>query len=225
MSNDIINTPTLDSVAELVTNFPATIIAVLILFALAFFSYKLFKTSVELAGAISLGALGYYFSIFVIFGSNGENISNGIDIAAIIGVSCAILGGIIAHSVYKLAIFSSGAAIGYMLGGVVLAEISSMFENLEAITNPAIVATISTVLAMVLGCLFLVAFKPLYIITTSIVGAVGSVYLLVSSVFVNDTNGRNIAALVVGILIGIIAIIYQYKNDDDYYSHKKRRKK
>lgn len=226
MSNDITtNTPSFDSVTRIIGNFPATIIAVLILVALAFFSYFLFKKSVELAGAISLGVFGYYFSIYIVFGANGGNIINGVDVASIIGFACAILGAIIAHSVYKLAIFSSGAAIGYMLGSVILAEISRLSDNLYAVTNPAIVATISTVLSMVLGCLFLMAFKPLYIGTTSVGGMVAASYLLISSVFVDQTIGRDITALVVGVLLGVVAIIYQYKNDDDYYTPKKRRKK
>ena len=47
MSNDITtNTPSMESVMNIIGNFPATIIAVLILVALAFFSYFLFKKSV-----------------------------------------------------------------------------------------------------------------------------------------------------------------------------------
>lgn len=218
------STPTIETAAEAIAEFPIAIIIVLLFTALAFYSYSLFKKSVELAGAISLGALGYYLSDFIIFGAATESAEGNIDVCALIGIGCAILGAIVAHSVYKLAIFASGSAIGYALGSVVLTEIGNSIES-DALSNPAIVATFSTVSALVLGALFLVAFKPLYIFTTSLGGMVIASYVLISTVFVNDTDARSISAIIVGLVVGAIAVIYQYKNDDDKAFSSKRRKK
>lgn len=217
-------TPEIETVAEAIAEFPIALIAILLFTALAFYSYSLFKKSVELAGAISLGALGYYLSDFIIFGAETKTADSEINVCALIGLGCAIIGAIVAHSVYKLAIFASGSAIGYALGSVILTEIGNYVES-DALSNSAIVATFSTVAALVLGALFLVAFKPLYIFTTSLGGMIAASYVLISTVFITETQARDITTIIVGLVIGAIAVIYQYKNDDDKHSTAKRRKK
>ncbi len=217
-------TPEIETVAEAIAEFPIALIAILLFTALAFYSYSLFKKSVELAGAISLGALGYYLSDFIIFGAETKAADSEINVCALIGLGCAIIGAIVAHSVYKLAIFASGSAIGYALGSVILTEIGKYVES-DALSNSAIVATFSTVAALVLGALFLVAFKPLYIFTTSLGGMIAASYVLISTVFITETQARDITTIIVGLVIGAIAVIYQYKNDDDKHSTAKRRKK
>ncbi len=167
------------------------IIGIAVSVILAFFAFKLMR--IEL---IALGAfVGYQIgatTLAPIF-----NISNG---EMIFGIVCAVVGAIIALSAYKLTIFIC-AGVGAYIGA--LAILPSLNLGLEG----TILTVVAVVVAIVCAFIVLKLFKLLLIIATSLGGMIFASTLVFNLIGVTSP----IVAIIVGALLGLLALRAQYK--------------
>ena len=97
-----------DPISILQAGFPVIFGIVIGLIILAFYGYRLWSYEVKIIVAIVLGVVGYTLSSTYI---PLESMPAGINLPAIIGFVCAILGAVIAKFLFKLSIFASGLSI------------------------------------------------------------------------------------------------------------------
>ena len=203
-------------VAEMVASYgfvltlPIAVVCVIV----AFWGYKIFKASLSIVGALVFGVLGATVVGPLVVGSMGD-VLPGINISAAIGFVLAIVGAILIGVLYKVGIFVSGAAGGYLIGQMLLPLFASLLPDVEFITSELGTIIIPAVMALIVGIFSVFIFKFLYILATSVGGMTIVGFLVGTSVF-NEPDGTVlIASLVVGAIVGIFAMVRQYKNADD----------
>ena len=196
--------------------FAVVLAAVVVCGIVALYSYKLFRIELVLEGILIFGILGG-----VVLGPMLENVitfvPDSISISAVVGIALAIVGGLIMHFFFKFALFVTGAAIGWLgMTGFGLSMLAQQFPDVELFTNNVGKIVIPILTAIILGVLFIFLFKFLYIIATSFGGMCAAALLLGLSISPAGDRMTLIASLVVGVIAGIFATVYQYKNNSKY---------
>lgn len=184
--------------------FPIVLVAVILLTFLARYGYTIFKKCVSFVGAVAFGYIGSSIVAPLVLGMLGLNIEI-ISLPTVIGIVFAIIGALLMIYVYKLAIFFVGAAIGYFVAQVILVPLLSL-EGVIAIA-------VSAVLAIVIGVIALLLFKPLFIIITSVFGMIGAGALTSLVLF---PDGGIIFLAVFAVIGLIIGIVYAKKQFEDH---------
>ncbi len=181
----------------------ATVIIAVVLLAFAFFSYKLLNIGLFLVGAVGGATLGSNVLAPIVAKFFEEPPSYLTLVVAGVG---ALLGVILVLSLKNLAIFICGAFLGYSIGAAINAGVAAMLEAEFLLTLPGnlIVPLVSALLCGLI-CKFL--FKYVYIIGT---GAGASV-AAVSMIFSAFIPSAQYLALWIGLAIGVVAIIVQFK--------------
>lgn len=196
-----------DPISILNAGFPVIFAIVISLIILAFYGYRLWTYEIKIIVAVVLGVVGYTLSSTYI---PLESMPAGINLPAIIGFACAILGAVIAKFLFKLSIFASGAFLGFSLGSVVfyplllgiLTDVAFMYE-------PYMIYVVGGVIALLLGILFVTLFKHVYIIITSLGGMITAGFLV--GTLIMPSNAGIFVGVILGIVMGIVAMTKQYK--------------
>ena len=170
-----------DPISILNAGFPVIFAIVISLIILAFYGYRLWTYEIKIIVAVVLGVVGYTLSSTYI---PLESMPAGINLPAIIGFACAILGAVIAKFLFKLSIFASGAFLGFSLGSVVFYP-------------------------LLLGILFVTLFKHVYIIISSLGGMITAGFLV--GTLIMPSNAGIFVGVILGIVMGIVAMTKQYK--------------
>lgn len=173
----------------------------------AFFALRLFKIYISAVGAFTFGYIGYYVMLILLDEGLVPPV-DGINLQVLTGLVAAILGFLIASFLHKVVLFVGGAAGGFLLGNLVVELISANVTPIDE--NVALI--ISGVVALVIGALVCAIFKPIYIFVTSI-GGMALAAVIVSAILLPLETHYIIIAAIVGALIGIIPMIYQFKRD------------
>jgi hypothetical protein len=215
--NDILQGETLNLNLDTLTSlgFPMALSCVIALILIAFYSYRVFKIELAAAGAMIFGNIGYSMLAPLIFRSMPT--PEGVNLYAIVGVICAIIGAAVMASVHKLAIFAVGGACGFLLGqtvySVILEKAPGLSEGFLGTEMGYYVVAGSTALAV--AVLMLLLFKPLFIIVTSVGGmylaTLTVVHLVYPGIYTLGDIGE-LATLALGGILGITAAIKQFKN-------------
>lgn len=215
--NDILQGETLNLNLETLTSlgFPVALSLVISLILIAFYSYRVFKLELAAAGAMLFGNIGYSMLAPLIFRSLPT--PEGVNLYAIVGVICAIVGAAVMASVHKLAIFAVGGGVGFLLGqtvySVILEKAPELSEGFLGTEVGFYVVAGSTALAV--AVLMLLLFKPIFIILTSVGGMYFATLTVVQLVYpgiytLGDTG--ELATLALGGILGICAAAKQFKN-------------
>ena len=199
--------------------FPVVLVAVILLGLLAMYSYKIFRITLTVGGSIVCGVLGSMFVAPFVTGFIGKSVM-GFDMVYSIGFICALLGGLLMNSFFKLALFISGAGAGWIMGGtVVYGLVVAMLPNVPYINEPLGMLCVKGVCALVVGILSLFLFKFIYIVFTSLGGMIGAILLVIISVKPHPGTPVLMVAVLIGLILGIIAASKQYKNSGDKPHH------
>lgn len=181
----------------------ATVVIAVALLAFAFFSYKLLNLGLVVIGGVGGATVGANI-LSPIVAKFFEAPPTYLPL--IVAGACAILGVILVLSLKNLAIFLCGAFLGYTIGAAINAGVAAALEMefLATLPGSLIVPVICAVLCGII-CKFL--FKYVYIIGT---GAGASV-AAVSMIFAAFIPSAQYLALWIGLVIGVLAIIVQFK--------------
>ena len=194
--------------------FPIILGALLGCIVLAFYGYRILKFALVAIGAIGFGVLGNMILAPLALGAMGE-VSTDFNLAVIIGLVCAAIGALLINFLYKLAIFVSGAAVGYYIGTFVYVWLAGRFTDVAFFAEEYAPIVVGAVCALLVGLLFLFLFKFVYILSTSVGGMVSAGYVLATSIVTVPNPVVTYVCLGLGLVVGIIALVHQFKTAED----------
>ena len=199
---------------QMLSSFPMVLSVALALVLVAIYSYRIFRLELSVSGAVGCGALGYIF--LAPFLLDKLPTVEWIDLAAVIGVVCAILGWVLIYALHKVSLFLCGAAIGFYAGIFVASFLALNFTDVALLQNEVFFYVVCGICALACGIIFVFLFKLLYILITSFGGMIGACYLISLSVF-NEMNPPILyGTLAVGAVLGIIASVVQFKKASEH---------
>ncbi len=185
---------------------------------LAIQGYKLFKMAMYAGSAFLFGYFGLKFLAPKLAPMIGGFIpaEAGIKVDVLIAIVCALIAVILTRVAYNFMIMVLGGALGYYLGSTVIyGALINYFHTLEFLTKFEVVKHIvGGVFAGILGILFILMFKHLFIIFTSFGGSIGAGLALQLMVMPAAGLPVKIAFAVLGLALGIYAIVHQYREEE-----------
>ena len=182
----------------------------LILFS--YFSYRIFRISLSVSGCIGLGILGYLFVGEPIVAAMGESAPAVVNLPALLGVVFAIVGLILAKFLYKLVLFLCTAVGAFFLYKTVLTTFSVALPEFLMLDTAEGLIIAAAIGALLTGVLMLLLFKPIYILSTSLLGTGIAVVLLLFALFPHNAETVLILGIVFGMPAGIPAVVYQFRH-------------
>ena len=169
----------------------------------AFFSFRFFKLTIIFSGL----SLGYSFGSVTLGMLLGDRIT-AFNAPLVLGITCAVIFGILAPKFYKAMIYLFGGIIGFILGFSLAAGFLTAF-GYEAVGN--IVGFVAGIFAAVLFAkLVYKFFKGYIIITTSFLGSFLAAMIVSTLLFGNSQIAMGVFAIL-GILLGIVSTRAQFK--------------
>lgn len=205
--------PELEALLGSFTFLPALVVIIACI-ALAFYGTRLFKACITLVGTVFFGEIGNTVVAGLIFNALGDAaLEIPFNIAAVIGFVFAAIGFLLSYKLYKFAIFLFGGAIGYTIGTTVAGIIAVNNPDVEFLTSEMFFIIAPVVCAALVGIITLFVFKFLYIFATSFTGMCTASMAACLTVY-PDTVGL-ILFSVLGVVLSIVAMVYQFKNSED----------
>jgi hypothetical protein len=195
-----------------------------VLAVVACYSYKILRFELVLSFSVVLATVGAIVSEMFIPAIEGVNIN------AAVGLVCGLIGAFIGKKLFKLCCFVYGAAIGYLIGLVVM----TMFAELPLFQNAIVALALPIVCALVVGLLSIFIFKAVYIIVASVGGMtaagtlIGAALTKGAEFVVDATTGAYsftypennvifiLAGAAIGLIVGIIVAVNQFRNSYEY---------
>lgn len=200
------------------------IAAICLLVLFAFEGYKIFKMGLYAISAGVLGYLGYsLLGPMLAPALQQAGLPEFIDGAALIAVVLAIIAVILTRFANQFIIMLLGGAFGYLVGSVyVWRVLRDYFTTLEFIRNDMTKYIVGGVFAAIFVLLFVLLFKHAFIIGSSFGSLAFAGWLLQKLIVPGASKEMIFCFILVGAAIGIVATIYQYKQDEDFsdYSFK-----
>lgn len=184
---------------------------------LALQGYKLFKMALYAGSAFLFGYIGLTYLAPVVSGYIAPYIAQfGIKVEALIAIVCALIAVFLTRCAYNFMILALGGVAGYFLGSsVVYGALVEHFHTLDFLTQfSAVKHIVGGILAGVLGILFILLFKHLFMVITSFGCSVGAAMILQALVMPGANDTIKIAFAIVGFAIGIYAIVRQYREEE-----------
>ena len=197
---------------DLITNNMYLIVFAIGFFAAAFFGYRFFKAFFPLMFASMLVGVAYTYAPALL-----EGLDLGIDfidLTAAVAVVLALLGLILGRYAYKFARFLFVGYSAYEIGVVATKSLAASMPDVEFFATATGELVIGIAAAVIIAILSIFLFKFLYILVTSVSGMVGCAVLLVDAVM--TTMPEWYIVVPAGAVVGILAMIFQYKNTAEY---------
>lgn len=185
-----------------------SIIIGLALIVFAFFSYKIYRTALILIGALGGGILGYQYLAPIFMNTMAEPAEW---VPLVVALVCGIIGIVLILAIQKLAIFISGAFLGFLLGNYISVIISASNPDFAAGAGKWIVVIICAILV---GILAGKMFRPVFIIATGLVGGLGGALSVFGAMLGNAT-----ICMLIGMVVALAAIIFQFKTTTKNKKH------
>lgn len=182
----------------------AAIAVGLALIVFALFSYKIYKVALFFIGGGGGGFLGWAYLLPIINESLAEPLEW---VPYVVTIVCGIIGIVLILALQKLAIFVSGAFLGFMIGSYV--------SIIIATTNPEFGEglgkwLVSIAAAILVGFLAGFIFRPVFIISTSLVCCVGG-GLCIAGSFGLEPLVSVVVGVSLGVVMSVLAMIFQFK--------------
>ena len=169
----------------------------------AFFSFRFFKLTLVLSGAV----LGYTFGSASLGMLLGDRITS-FNAPLVLGIACAVVFGILAPKFYKALIYFFGGLIGYILGFALTAGLLTSFGYEMAGMVVGFIAGIFV--AVLVAKLVYRFFKVYIIITTSFLGSL-LMSIVLSSVLFGNNEIAMIVFAILGIVLGVVSARAQFR--------------
>ena len=196
--------------------FVPMLIALIACVAIAFFAYRFYRICITAATAYGFGVLGYWFAETILV--DKLSVSLPIDEVALVpavALIFALIGAIIAMCKYKAATFLVGAGVGYSLSTIAASYLGANGAGVEFFDGTAGKIIVAVVCAIVAAFLLLFFFKFFYILITSVAPMALAGLIVVTLVCATYAADYALYALIAGAVIGVIAMIYQYKKSSE----------
>lgn len=192
---------------------PVTLIVVAILGLIAFFGYRIFKYAVKVVIAVSLAVLGNAFVLPLVEDMVAPVLPETFSLGAVSGLVFALLGLVLSIFCYKFIMFLVGGGLAVLFSESLIAFVATLIEIpaffLEGIGNIVLIV----LLALVCGLVFMLFFKLIYIIATSIGSLAVAFTLLLLAVIPGADISLVGIALGIGAIVGFVAMLLQFKAD------------
>lgn len=215
-------------IEELTNNIPADLISffetykTLCLFAyicllalLAFEGYKLFKMGVYAAGAFVFGFVGYSYIYPLLADTLSGKLPEIIDPAVLVAVVFALVAIFLTRFAYDFMILALGGVTGYFLGSMVVYNLLvGYFTTLDFLKSDIVKYIVGGIFAAILGIVFILLFKHIFMVGTSFICMMEAALSLQVILLPEADITIKLSFLVLGIVLGIFAVVYQYKQEE-----------
>ncbi len=207
------------SVLSLYANYKIPILIALIALCvlISLEGYKIFKGALYIVAASGLGFVGYkYVASFVLakFGAMLPAAPFGISYEALIPLALALIGVFLVKFAYKFTVMLLGGACGFALGYFFVSGLLvTMFPTLTFLTSVAAKAVVGLVFAGILGIFFILLFKHLFILTSSLGCMAAAGFMTCILVMPAAPDTYKLVAAVLGLIVGIYSTIHQYNEE------------
>ena len=209
---------TVDGILDFINNmsFPVASIAIGLLVLLAVQGYKIFKSVIYVVAAVGLGFAGHLYLAPRVSGAIVSRLPEGFsfDVDVAIAFLCAMIGVVLAHFAYKFIVFMLGGAIGFCIGYFYLgAMLANYFSSLPFLANKIAYAVVGCVCGLAVAVFFLICFKHLYIIGTSLGCMALACYILFKILMPGQDMSIGFDFIILGVVIGIFMMIHQFQEE------------
>lgn len=189
--------------------------AICILALFAFEGYKLFKMLIYAGSAFGFAYVGYMYIAPLLAQHVGSYVPEIIDFNILVAVLCGVIAIFLTRFAYNFMIMVLGSAAGYFLGSMLIYEILvDYFNTLDFLKAGYVKHIIGGVFAAILGILFILLFKHVFMILTSFGGLIDAALILQTLLVPNADWNVKICFILVGIAIAIFAVVRQYKEEE-----------
>ena len=176
----------------------------LALIVFSFFAYKIYRVALFLIGGLGGGILGLNFLSPIIVSAMAEPAEW---VPLVVALACGIIGIVLILALQKFAIFVSGAFLGFLIGNYVSVIIAATNPEFGAGAGKWLVALAC---AALIGFLSGIIFKPVFIISTGLVGCIGGA-LSIAGAFGAGNQIATLVGLILGVVVAVFAMIVQFK--------------
>ena len=196
---------------------PILILLVALLVLLSLEGYKIFKGAlyVIVPGGLAFAAFKFLAGFVVSkLGDKLPALPYGITYEVIIAVVAAIIGAVLVKFAYKTTIMLLGTAVGFVIGYLGVARLFvRLFPTLAFLQSRPAKAIIGFIIAAIMGIIFILLFKHMFIVLSAIgcMGAAG--FLLGMLVMPAAPLLYKLAVAGLGAVIGIYSTIHQYNEE------------
>ena len=197
-------------------SFPVATVAIGLLVLLAVQGYKIFRSVIYVIAAVGLGFVGHIYLAPRVSGLIVSRLPEGwlIDVDVVIAFLCAMFGVLIAHLAHDFVVFCMGGAAGFIIGYFFVAsKLADYFFKLEFLRSKLAYLGVACVLGMMVAIIFLLLFKHMYIIVTSVGFMALSGYLLYKEVMPDHKLSIAFGFVAVCIVIGVFMMVHQFEED------------
>ena len=189
--------------------FPLVIVLSAALLIFARYSYRCFRIVLPISG-VALGAMVGANVTDILVKTFAIEVSLPVDLKYIVGIVIAAALGFFCFKFHRLAVLVSGACLGYIVIGRIVKDFLLLFPFVQLVasgTEPKLIALVAAVVCII--CMLVTAyfvdkfFKPVYLLVTTIGGAV--LALLVPTVLMFTNPAIVGTAALVAAIIGLVA--------------------
>lgn len=189
---------------------------VCVLALIAFEGYRFFRMLTYAGSAFLFGLVGYWYLAPAIADSVKPMVPEYLDYYAIVAVVCALVAVLLCHFAFNFVILIIGGFAGYFIGSTTLyGYLVSYFNTLEFLKGDNVKHIVGGIVAVIIAILFSILFKFLFMVLTSFGGCIGAAVLLQKILVPGGDDKIKMAFLVIGVIVGFIAIIRQHKEHEN----------
>jgi hypothetical protein len=193
------------------------IVAICAMVLIAFEGYKLFKMAMYVISASGFAIVGHmYLAPIVAPHLGGLGLPEYINVNALIAIALALIAVFLTRFAFNFMIMVLGGACGYLLGSVyVWRVLRDNFTTLEFLKNDMTKYIVGGVFAAIFVILFILLFKHVFIVGSSI-GCLAFAGLLLQKLIAPGASKEIMFCfIIVCAVLGILAAVYQYKEEEN----------
>lgn len=197
-------------------SFPVAAVAIGLLVLLAIQGYKIFKSLIHVGAAVGFAYVGHLYLAPKVVGYITPHIpeSWGIDFGVVIALLCAIFALLVVHLRYDFAIFCCGGLTGYLAGFYFAApKLAAYFDKITFLGHIYAKYGVAVLCALMAAILFLILFKNIYIVVSSIGCMSLAGYLLYKEVTPDQSNLVAFGFIALGVIIGVFMMVHQFEEE------------
>ena len=196
---------------------PMLIALIALCVAISLEGYKIFKGLLYIVIPTGLSFVGFKFLAGIVmsnFGSQLPALPLGITYDVAISVVLAIIGVFLVKFAYKFTVMLLGGGVGFVLGYLIISGfIVKMFPTLAFLNTGAAKIIIGLVFAAMIGIVFILFFKHLYILITSLGFMALAGFLAATLIIPAAPITYKLVAVGLGLAVGIYSTIHQYNEE------------
>lgn len=189
---------------------------VCILALVAFEGYRFFRMLTYAGSAFLFGLVGYWYISPMVADTLQPMLPDVLDVHVLVAVVCALVALLLCCIAFNLMIFILGGGAGFMLGTtVVYSFLVTFFSSLTFLQTDTVKYIVGGVLAVICALIFTLMFKILFMLATSFGGSIAAALILQSILVPGGDGNVKIAFAILGVVLGILALIRQRKQEND----------